>query len=103
MPRVEYVGFANVDATREYRLRAQDAGVFYDFVRAIPLEAFTAHRARYQDAAEICFLSLQRELAECDGRWPDTYLGITNAELEEYRTAHAPKPPKRRPKAAPPT
>ena len=103
MQRVEYMGFASAGTTREYRLRAQDAGEFHDFVRAISLEAFTAHRARYQDAPEICFLKLQRELAECDGQWPDAYLGITDAELEEYRMAHAPKPPRRRAKTAPPT
>jgi hypothetical protein len=99
--RVEYMGFTNVDTNREYRLRAQDAGVFHEFVRAISLEAFTAHRARYQDAPEICFLKLQRELVECDGTWPDAYVGITDAELEEYRAAHAPKPPRRRAKTPP--
>ena len=101
--RVEYLGFTSDDTTREYRLRARDGGVFHDFIRAIALEAFIAHRARYQDAPEICFLKLQRELAECDGTLPDAYVGITDAELEEYRTAHAPKPPRRRAKPAPPT
>jgi hypothetical protein len=97
---VEYVGFTTADASREYRLRTQDSGVFHDFVLAISLEAFVAHRARYQDAPEICFLRLQHELAACEGTLPNAYLSITDADLLEYRTAHAPKPPKRRPRPA---
>ena len=95
---VEYVGFSTATKVREYRLRAQEAGVFHDFVRAIPLEAFIARRARYQDAPEICFLNLQRELAASDGTLPDAYLSITDTELQEYRDAHSPKPTRRRPK-----
>jgi hypothetical protein len=76
---VEYVGFSTATKVREYRLRAQEAGVFHDFVRAIPLEAFIARRARYQDAPEIRFLNLQRELAASDGTLPDAYLSITDA------------------------
>ncbi len=100
---VAYVGFTTAQNTREYRLRVQEGGVFHDFVRAISLEAFIARRARYQDAPDICFLKLQRELAEGEGTLPDAYLSITDSELEEYRAAHAPKPPPRRPKPAPPS
>jgi len=99
---VEYLGFTTVSRTREYRLRAQEAGgVFHDFVRAIPLEAFIAHRARYQDAPEICFLNLQRELEGCEGKLPEAYVKMTDHDLDEYRNAHAPKPPRRRPTPIP--
>jgi hypothetical protein len=98
---VEYMGFTSASKNREYRLRALEGGVFHDFIRAISLEAFTARRVRFQDAPGICFQKLQRELAECDGKWPDAYLGITDSELEEYRTAQAPKPARRRTKATP--
>lgn len=100
---VEYLGFSTEGKTRAYRLRARDGSETHDFVRAIPLEAFTTRRARYQDAPEICFLMLQHELAACAGTMPDAYLDVTDAELEAYRTAHAPKPSQRRPKPAPPT
>jgi hypothetical protein len=100
---VEYVGFTTVRDRREYRLRVQEGGVFHDFVLAISLEAFLTRRARYQDAPEICFLKLQRALAECVGTLPDARLSISDVELEEYRTAHSPKPPVRRPKPAPPS
>jgi hypothetical protein len=99
---VEYVGFTTANDAREYRLRVHAGGVFHEFVLAIPLEAFTTRRARYQDAPEICFLKLQRALAECVGTLPDAYLSISDVELEEYRTAHSPKPPTRRPKPPPP-
>lgn len=97
---VAYMGFATAARTREYRLRVQDAGVFHDFVRAIALEAFVAKRARYQDAPEICFLKLQQELAECDGKLPDAYSSLTDSDLLEYEAAHAPKPRRRGPRPA---
>lgn len=97
---VEYVGFTTADDTRQYLLRTQEGGVIHDFVRAIPLDAFVARRARYQDAPEICFLKLQTELAACAGTLPDAYLSITDSDLEAYRTAHSPKPPRTRAKPA---
>lgn len=100
---VEYVGFTTADNMREYTLRAQEGGgVFHDFVRAIPLDAFVTRRARYQDAPEICFLKLQTELAASPGTLPDAYVSLTDLDLEQYRVAHMPKPPNRRPKPVPP-
>jgi hypothetical protein len=98
--QVEYVGFSTQGPAREYRLRVRvAAGEAEEFTLAIPCEAFLAHRVRYQDAPEICFLKLQRELSACgDGR-PAAHLDVSDAELEEYRQAHAPKPPQRRPRA----
>jgi len=96
---VEYVGFRSSETTREYTLRVkQAAGVTDDFTLAIANEAFISHRVRYQDGPDICFLKLQRELAALDGALPASYLSITDADLEEYRAAHAPKPPQRRPR-----
>ncbi len=100
---VEYIGFTNSKDAREYKLRVLNGGVYHDFVRAISFDAFISRRARYQDAPDICFLKLQRELAERDGNLPDAYLCLTDSDLEEYRVAHSPKPPVRRPKPAPPT
>lgn len=96
---VEYVGFAARGAAREYTLRVrQAAGDCHDFTLAIPNEAFLSRRVRYQDAPEICFLKLQRELAALAGGLPERHLSITDADLDEYRVAHTPKPPQRRPK-----
>jgi hypothetical protein len=96
---LEYVGFSTKGTFREYIVRMkQNAGAIYDFTIAIPNEAFLAKRVRYQDAPDICFHKLERELAALEGALPAVYLSITDAELEEYRVAHAPRPPQRRPK-----
>jgi len=95
---VEYVGFTTKGPTREYTLRVRQAQTdAWDFTLVIPIEAFTSRRVRYQDAPEICFLKLQRELVACEGL-PARHLHVTDADLEDYRTAHAPKPQQRRPR-----
>jgi hypothetical protein len=97
--QVEYIGFASKGGVREYALRVRRGDQFHDFTLAIPNEAFLAQRVRYQDGPEVCFLKLQRELLSCaDGLLPSPYLSVSDAELEEYRSAHAPKTPQRRPK-----
>ncbi|MGH9322742.1 MAG: hypothetical protein ACRD3V_23010 [Vicinamibacteria bacterium] len=90
---VEYLGFKSVDGTREYALRVRVPGnQDRDFTLVIANEAFLANRVRYQDAPEICFLKLQRELLACpEGTHPARKLKVTDAELEEYRVAHSPK------------
>lgn len=92
---VEYVGFTPAGAAREYTLRVRQAGGdSRDFILAIPNEAFLSGRVRYQDAPEICFLKLQREVIACGEGLPASHLKVTDAELAEYRLAHAPKPPR---------
>ena len=94
---IEYVGFQSQDGGREYTLRVRHLtdGVL-TFVRVIPDAAFVAGRARYQDGPEICFLSLQREIAdpECQPAHRST---LGEGELLSYKEAHAPRPPKRKP------
>ena len=98
-PQVEYLGFTTKGDAREYTLRLKPVGgEIRDFVLAIASEAFVARRVRYQDGPEICFLKLHRELAAAVPALPPAYLSITDAELEEYRVAHAPKAPQRRPR-----
>jgi hypothetical protein len=96
---VEYVGFRANESTREYTLRVkQAAGGIDDFTLSIANEAFISRRVRYQDGPDICFLKLQNELAALGGGLPAARLSVSDAELEEYRAAHAPKPPQRRPR-----
>jgi hypothetical protein len=100
---VEYVGFRSHEGTREYTLRIRHTdGRSDDFTLAIQDEAFLARRVRYQDAAEICFLKLQKALAAWESTPqsdpPARHLDVTNADLDEYREAHTAKPPVRRPK-----
>jgi hypothetical protein len=99
-PQVEYVGFAVKETAREYMLRVRHpTGASDDFTLAISNQAFLDRRVRYQDGPDLCFLKLQRELAATVGTLPASYLSVSDAEIEAYRTSHAPKPPQRRPKA----
>lgn len=104
-PQVEYVGFKTEGTAREYALRVREVGGEpHEVTVAIPNEAFLSRRVRYQDAPEICFLKLQRELVTCGaGVRPASYLNVTDSDLEDYRVARIPKPPQRRPKVPPVT
>ena len=96
--QVEYVSFKASEATREYHLRVRRGTDIHDFTVAIPNEAFLSGRVRYQDAPDVCFLKVQRELAAGgeDGTFPSPALRMTDQELEEYRVSHTPKTPRRR-------
>lgn len=99
-PRPQYVGFSVNAKSREYRLRLSRLGEeTSDFTVAIPNKAFLDNRVRYQDGPEICFLKLQREIEATAGQGlPAARMTVTDAELEEYKIAHAPKANKNRPK-----
>ncbi len=46
---------------------------------------------RYQDAPDVCSVKLRRELAAFANHPPNTHYRISDAELEDYRSAHAPR------------
>ncbi len=99
--QVEYVGFRSGETTRDYQLLVRHPGGQCDeFIVAIRHEAFLSHRVRYQDAAEICFLKLRRVLDEWisapESGPPSRRQNITDADLLEYREAHAPKPQRKK-------
>ena len=99
--QIEYLGFTSQPKTRHYTLRVRlGAGDPHDVRLAIPNEAFLSRRLRYQDAPEICFLIVQREIVACNGGLPAAELAVTDADLASYREAHAPKSTQRRPKPA---
>ena len=99
--RVEYVGFKDAGPNRNYTLLVTAAdGDVHTFTVAIPHEAFTGKRLRYQDGAEICFLKMQRALAAAEGIMPSYKQDVTDDDLMAYTVAHAPKPPQRRPAPA---
>ncbi len=99
LPRSEYLGFSVNDQSRIYRLQVrQPDGGTHEFTLAIANQAFLSKRVRYQDAPEICYLKLERELIACGESLPASQLEITDAELDEYREAHTAKPSKNRPK-----
>ena len=98
--RSEYVGFTVDETFRIYTMRVRKpGGVLHEFRIAIANQAFLSNRVRYQDAAEICFLKLERELSLCsEDSMPASHMRITNAEIDDYNEAHTKKPPPSRPR-----
>ncbi|HXV61491.1 MAG TPA: hypothetical protein VEK15_12400 [Vicinamibacteria bacterium] len=92
--RSEYVGFTVNETARVYKVRVRGPdGIWHYSQIAIPNQSFLSNRVRYQDAAEICFLKLLRELSRGNQDCvPASHIEITEAELEEYREAHTKKP-----------
>ncbi len=90
---VEFVGFQAKALVREYTFTVREsASEPREFTLTIANEAFESHRARYQDAPDICSLKLHRELATSANHPPKTHFRITDAELDDYRSAHTHKP-----------
>ena len=88
---VQYVGFQAKSLTREYRFYVREAGEDREFTLNIANEAFVSHRARYQDAPDICAQRLQAELAAHANHPAETQYVITGAELDTYRTSRVAK------------
>ena len=96
---LQYVGFRSTAAGREYTLRVSGPEEPCQYTVSIPHAAFAAHRARYQDAPDICFHKLTRELAANAGLAPGHPLAVSDAELAEYRESQTKKGPERRARA----
>jgi len=89
---LQYVGFENRDAVREYTFTLRGSGgTSTEYFVTIANAAFVAHRVRYQDGPEICSLRLHREFASRTDHPLSTRFSVTDAELAEYMDAHAPK------------
>ena len=89
---LQYVGFENRAAVREYAFTLRGSGgTSTEYFVTIANEAFAAHRVRYQDGPDICSLRLHREFAARADHPPSTRFSVTDAELAQYTIAHAPK------------
>lgn len=89
---LQYVGFENRGAVREYAFTLRgSSGTFTEYFVTIANAAFVAHRVRYQDGPDICSLRLHREFAARADHPLSTRFSVTDAELAEYTNAHAPK------------
>ena len=98
-PHVEYVGFTTRGPHRVYTLRIRRvAEEPEDFAVLIESAAFLAKRVRYQDGPEVSFLKLQKEMLALPGGTPQRQLSVNDADLAEYKAAHTPKPPTRKPR-----
>jgi hypothetical protein len=89
---VEFVGFESKLLGREYMFTVREPATKpREFRLTIANKAFNDHRVRYQDAPDLCSLKLRRELAAHANRPTDTHFDITDLDLEDYRTSHAPR------------
>jgi hypothetical protein len=89
---LQYLGFETKGAVREYAFSRRGlGGESSNYFVTIANEAFSAHRARYQDAPAICSIKLRREFATQVDHPPSSTFPVTNAELADYRDAHPPK------------
>lgn len=89
---LQYLGFEIKEALREYAFSLRGlGGESSNYFVTIPNEAFSAHRARYQDAPAICSLKLHHEFATQAGHPASCTFSVTDAELADYKDAHTPK------------
>lgn len=93
---IRYMGFECTSLGRAYRLRVEGPGDPREFTVTIPNLAFEARQARFQDAPDLCFARLQRELATNAELADGSKLVISPAELDEYRDAQLKKSPDRK-------
>lgn len=90
---LQYVGFQDTPARREYVLLAQMGDRSRRYTVWIEQAAFADRKALRQDGPDICFQKLQRELPESDLAGT-ACIGVTEGDLARYRQAH--NVPKRR-------
>ena len=86
---LQYVGFETKGAVREYVFcRCGPGRESSSYFVTIANEAFTAHRARYQDGPAISSIRLRREFASKVTHPPSTTFSVTDAELADYQDTH---------------
>jgi hypothetical protein len=95
-PLIRYLGFEAKSSVREYTFEVQQSSdASQEFTLTINNDAFDRRVIRFQDAPELCSQKLQRELkASADDPLNvplKTHFRISEAELDEYSSSHAPK------------
>jgi len=92
---IQFGGFEAKGSVREYRFTVREqANAPREYTLTIPIIAFDERRVRYQDAPDVCSLKLRKELAAHANHPASSHYDISDAELEDYKGAHAPRPSK---------
>jgi hypothetical protein len=99
---VRYLGFESASDGRRYRLQVGAGSEARIFVFVIPHAAFAAREARFQDAPDLCFARLQRELAADASLVPGPPLVLTSADFADYRERQSKGGDRKRRRAAGP-
>ena len=103
LPSVRYMGFESTSEGREYTLRVDGEGDPRTFVFVIPHAAFTSKEARFQDAPDLCFAKLQREILGEATPVPGARFVLSSTDLAAYRETQTKRAPERKPRAPLPT
>jgi hypothetical protein len=69
---MSYLGFRTTSEGREYTVRVSSTAAVREFVLFIAHASFASGDARFQDAPDLCFVRLRRELAADPGLLPVT-------------------------------
>jgi len=89
---VQYVGFKAKALVREYSFIVRRAlNETSEFTLTIGNEAFGSRGVRFQDAPEICSRRLQHELSAFGNHPPQAHYCISETDLDDYRSSHAPR------------
>src|SRR5437588_12961655 len=89
---LQYLGFETKGALREYAFSLRGhGGESSSYFVTIPNEAFSAHRARYQDAPAIGSIRLHREFATQAGHPAASTFSVIDVELDIYKHGHTTK------------
>jgi hypothetical protein len=95
-PTIRYLGFESTSEGRDYLLRVDGEGTPRRVTVTISNTAFLSRQARFQDAPELCFARLQRELALNADIADGLRLVVTLGEMEAFREAQLRRSPDRR-------
>ncbi len=96
--QIRYLGFELKSRGRDYNYQVIDAKAVVptrDFTFTISNQAFVQHAVPYQDAPDICYQKLRKQMdLEASGEVIAPRSTVSDAEFEEYRAKH--RPAKRR-------
>jgi hypothetical protein len=100
---IRYMGFRSTGEGRAYTLRVDGTAAEPRIVTiTIPHAAFSSKQTRFQDAPDLCFAKLQRELAQ-NADLPDGLeLLVSTSDIDEYRDGQSRRVPERKRRQRPP-
>jgi hypothetical protein len=84
-PSIRYLGFEATGQGRQYAFQVEGEPGPRVFRFVIPHAAFARRSARFQDAPDLCFSRLQRDLEQDAGLVPGPSRVLTEVDLAEYR------------------
>ena len=88
---VQYMGFEVSARARLYKFVVNQENGTREFKLSIFNEAFSSRIISFQDAPDFCSAKIHRELAAFANDPQESQYKISEAELEEYQRAHAPR------------